>query len=518
MGICPSWLRSGLLFGALLVVFLCATGSAQTPQAFEAADVHASAPNATESGGLLPNGRFELQGLSMLSLIQTAYAVAPAKIMGGPPWIDTTHFDIVAKMPAGLKESDSPELIKALLVDRFKLVVHNEDRPLPVYAIVLARKGPQLKESSGDAAGQCQRSNANGVISLVCTHTTMAQLAERLPGAAPSYFNNPVLDRTGLTGSYDFTLKWAARAQLGPGGASDSGAISLFDVLDKELGLKVESQTQVSSVLVVDRVNETPTPNAPSVAELIPPAPTEFEVASVRPSDPSLTQQSARLNGGQIEIHGLTLKTLIVVAYNFDDDARVVGGEKWLDSDRFEIIAKAAPTTPIDTLRIMLRALLEERFGLKTHSEDRPVTVYALTAPKSGPKLKTSDGSARSQCVRSASDGAIHYACSNTTMAQFAERLPDFASGYLDHPMVDLTGLAGAYDFTLSWVPANRTSAGRGGDSAQQSASPAGASTPSGGLTVFEAVDRQLGLKLAQQKHPVRVLVIDKVNRTPTDN
>jgi uncharacterized protein (TIGR03435 family) len=103
-------------------------------------------------------------------------------------------------------------------------------------------------------------------------------------------------------------------------------------------------------------------------------------------------------------------------------------------------------------------------------------------------------------------------------MAQFAERLPDAVSGYLDHPMVDLTGLTGAYDFTLSYLPANRTSAARGGDSAQQSGSPVAASTPSGGFTVFEAVDKQLGLKLAQQKHPMQVLVIDKVNRTPTDN
>ena len=506
------------LTGAALWMALCACGSAQTPQAFEAADVHTSAPNATESGGLLPNGRFELQGLSMLTLIQTAYGITTEKIMGGPPWIDTVHFDIAARMPAGLKASDAPALLKALLADRFNLAVHNEDRPLPVYALVVARKGPQLKESPGDAAGQCQRSNANGVISLVCTHTTMAQLADRLPGAAPGYFNHPTLDRTGLTGSYDFTLKWAGRGQIGPGGVSDSGAVSLFDFLDKELGLKVESQTQVSSVLVVDRVNETPTPNASNVAELIPPAPTEFEVASVLPTPPASTVQNARFNGGQVEVRGLTLKSLIVAAYNFDDDSRVVGGEKWLDSDRFDITAKAAPTTPVDTLRIMLRALLEERFGLKTHSEDRPVTVYALTLPKPGPKLKTSDGSARSQCVRSASDGALNYVCSNTTMAQFAERLPDAVSGYLDHPMVDLTGLTGAYDFTLSYLPANRTSAARGGDSAQQSGSPVAASTPSGGFTVFEAVDKQLGLKLAQQKHPMQVLVIDKVNRTPTDN
>jgi uncharacterized protein (TIGR03435 family) len=201
---------------------------------------------------------------------------------------------------------------------------------------------------------------------------------------------------------------------------------------------------------------------------------------------------------------------MISFAYDVEDEW-VRGGQKWLETDRYDITAKTAPTASADTLRVMVQSLLADRFGLKVHTESQPVTVYALTVNKS--KLKDAEPSGRSTCKQAAVDGARTYTCTNTTMPQLAAKLRDAAGAYLDHPVIDQTGLTGAYDFMLSWSPRNLLMTGGRGPA--PNAEPA--DRPAG-LTIFEAVDRQLGLKLSTQKHPMPVIVIDRMNRTPTEN
>jgi uncharacterized protein (TIGR03435 family) len=163
---------------------------------------------------------------------------------------------------------------------------------------------------------------------------------------------------------------------------------------------------------------------------------------------------------------------------------------------------------------------LVERFKLAIHNEEQPVPVYALVLGKHSPKLKEVDGSARSGCKVGVANGMRAYTCQNTTMAQLAEKLRNVAGGYLDHAVVDLTGLKGAYDFVLSWTPRGKflRGASTGGDTSQPSGAAPVAAEPAGDLTVFEAVDRQLGLKLAAQKHPMPVIVVDHADRTPAEN
>jgi uncharacterized protein (TIGR03435 family) len=241
-----------------------------------------------------------------------------------------------------------------------------------------------------------------------------------------------------------------------------------------------------------------------------PAVPTEFEVADVRPGKPgslgSLTAQNGRL-----EIRGFTLRRLITMAL----DARegmVTGGPKWMDEDRFDVIAKSAEVMSPHGMAGMLKTLIVQRFKLETHSEEQPVTVFALVPGKREPKLKESAGSTHSECKSSLGEAGITCSCRNTTMQQLAERLPDMAGAYLTHPMVDLTGLPGAYDFTLTWTPRSRLPdvTGRPADAMPQAPAP-------GGLTVFEAIDQQLGLKLEERKHPMQVTVIDHVERTPVE-
>lgn len=104
-------------------------------------------------------------------------------------------------------------------------------------------------------------------------------------------------------------------------------------------------------------------------------------------------------------------------------------------------------------------------------------------------------------------------------MAQLAEAAHRFAGGYVDHAAVDMTGLKGAYDFTLSWTPKGVVAgAGRGGNRAESGQND-GASDPSGGITFFDAIDKQLGLRLESgQKHPMPVLVVDHVERLAAEN
>jgi len=218
------------------------------------------------------------------------------------------------------------------------------------------------------------------------------------------------------------------------------------------------------------------------------------------------------------------LRDLIEFAWHYDDsDDRIVGLPAWAEKERYDIIGKTAvlpgeKPPPFDDLRLMVRALLIERFKMKVHDDQRPIRVWALTVSKRGAKLKDADPSGRSACARaraetgtgSAALPATSYTCTNTSMQQLADVLATIAPAYVDHPAVDLTGLKGAYDFTITWNPRGAISSGGGGGKPDQPDSVA--SDPSGGITFFEAVEKQLGLHLeGGQKHPMAVLVIDHI-------
>src|SRR5262249_19051573 len=140
-----------------------------------------------------------------------------------PKWLDTVHFDIVAKAPADVSVSGTDvdadtllAMLRALLVDRFKLKYHNEDQPVNVYALLAPKKEPKMKKSDPASRSTCNRTQGNNaagtpMMSLTCQNTTMAQLAERLPSTAPAYFDHPSIDLTGLEGGWDFVLNWTPR-------------------------------------------------------------------------------------------------------------------------------------------------------------------------------------------------------------------------------------------------------------------------------------------------------------------
>lgn len=231
-----------------------------------------------------------------------------------------------------------------------------------------------------------------------------------------------------------------------------------------------------------------------------PPAP-QFEVAEVKANHSGLPGiQGGILPGGQISVRNIPMKDLITQAYKA---AEVVGGPAWLDSERFDIVAKAPPNTPEDTLRLMLQKLLAESFKLTIHREQRSVAVYALVAAKGASKLQPAAGSGKPGCrPGQGAEGLNHTVCTNLTMEDLASLLSTrIAPSYIELPIVDHTGLQGSYDIRLDWVPRQLADTGA-----------------AAGPTVFDALDKQLGLKLERRKEPRPVIVIDHIERIPAEN
>jgi uncharacterized protein (TIGR03435 family) len=519
--------------------------SGDATPAFDVADVHVSArsANPTPSGGALRAGRYELHRATMVDLIRNAYGVDPDKVLGGPSWLETDRFDVIARAPATTSPDALKLMLQALLADRFKLVVHHDSKPIASYALTVGKGKPKLTESAAAGTpgcqGQPQPPPQPGVIPYAvvsCHNMTMAMFAQNLRGMAGAYITTPVADMTGLIGSWDFDLKWTPRALLAQAGAD---GISIFDAVDKQLGLKLDLQNVATPAIIVDSVNEKPVDNPPGVAAALPPAPPpEFEVADIKPTAPGVTQQLGRIQNDRLDFQAFPLRELIMLAWNLSGDDLLANAPAWLASSRFDLLAKVStggpgtgPQIDIDTLRLMVRALLADRFKLATHTEDRPVSAYVLTAAK--PKLTKADPLSRTNCKEGPAPAAKDprdanpilsrlVTCRNMTMAQFADRLQGLAAGYIHAPVADATGLDGAWDFSFNFSPigiAQGGGAGRAGDAGAGAAAGGAltASDPTGALSLFDAMTKQLGLKLEMQKRSLPVLVIDHVEEKPTD-
>ncbi len=180
----------------------------------------------------------------------------------------------------------------------------------------------------------------------------------------------------------------------------------------------------------------------------------------------------------------------------------------------------------------MTRALLADRFKLVVHNEDRPVAAYSLVAMK--PKMKKADPLSRTRFQQIMGQGPtgspqMTLTCQNMTMADFADRLQGIAPAYFHSPVLDATKIEGSWDFTLTFSPIGLFVGfgGRGGGGGGRGDGPPGgggganngdAQDPSGGFTLFEAVEKEIGLKLEVQKRTLPVLVIDHVEQRPTEN
>jgi len=235
---------------------------AQTPQRLTF-DVTSVKPNTSgQQGGSskAEPGRYVGVNVTLRRVIGLAYRPVQ-EFAGGPDWINSDRFDIEGKADGTPNQEQMLEMLRSLLADRFKLVVHRESRPMPAYALVIARAdgrtGPQLHSTRpcADPGVKCGGfSVGNG--SLRGTAVTMTQLAAELPSATEG---RHVIDRTGLGGLFDVTLTWNADA-LRPDSAPADDAASIFAAIQEQLGLKLEPITAPINVIVIDSA-ERPTGN-----------------------------------------------------------------------------------------------------------------------------------------------------------------------------------------------------------------------------------------------------------------
>jgi uncharacterized protein (TIGR03435 family) len=215
----------------------------------------------------------------------------------------------------------------------------------------------------------------------------------------------------------------------------------------------------------------------------------QFEVASIKPSNAPPGSSGFDSRHGRLVGTNVTLKRSIMGAYAIGPN-QIVGGPDWLDSDRFDINAKAGKDAGDREMMVMLQALLAERFHLESHRETRPVQCYVIEVAKGGPKLEKSTGESSS-----AGSGRGRVTGRATGMDRFAQVL----AREMDLPVVNQTGLEGKFNFKLEWTP----------EIARQEAN--------AGPSIFTAIQEQLGLRLRAQKVPIEVLVIDRAEK-PTEN
>jgi uncharacterized protein (TIGR03435 family) len=293
---------------AVTVPLLAGLADTTPAPAFEIASIKPSKPGPPKPSPFLVGfqiGRgahFTVHGITPKMLLEEAYSVKDAQISQAPPWFDTDRYDIDAKpeepvgaaidkLPPGDQKDKLMQMVQALLADRFKLAISHESKEMPVYAMVVAKGGPKMKVSdfkppehpeglppmppkSGDRAMRGRVMLRPGKITS--TGVEMRMLADVLS----DFTGRPVIDKTNLSGRYEFTLQWTPdtnqmpMAGMGaPGGpgpgrsggpeaapAPESNGPSLFTAIREQLGLRLESQKAPMDVLVITH-SEKPSEN-----------------------------------------------------------------------------------------------------------------------------------------------------------------------------------------------------------------------------------------------------------------
>ncbi len=213
--------------------------------------------------------QFVARNHALKTLIAAAYNISPKAIAGGPAWIESEHFDILAKAPGEVRPNldEQMAMLRRLLTDRFKLAFHREEKDMSIFTLTVAKNGPKLKESA--ASADAPPEGAPPLIFVIypervhlpARNATMAELASVMQRAA---LDRPVIDKTGLSGRYDFDLEWTPDdsqfgGSLGKPPASESKP-GLFTALQQQLGLRMVATNGPVETIVVDRA-ERPSDN-----------------------------------------------------------------------------------------------------------------------------------------------------------------------------------------------------------------------------------------------------------------
>ncbi len=224
-----------------------AQNAATAEPQFEVTSIKPSAPGSRGPTFYNPTReRFAIDTITTKDLIAYAYDVRDFQVSGGPSWVGSEEYNIVAKPQGEASKERILSMARGLLAERFNLTLHRESNEMPVLALTVAKGGARLHPS--EATGGPEIRGGRG--RLVARKVTMGMLAAQLAGRV---IGRAVLDRTQIAGEFDVDLEWT------PDESPDPGS-SIFTALQEQLGLKLETQKGVVDVLVIDHV-ERPSAN-----------------------------------------------------------------------------------------------------------------------------------------------------------------------------------------------------------------------------------------------------------------
>jgi len=234
-----------------LIAACAATLWGQAPKEFEVASVRPTAPQPAgqmSMGMSIDKGMLRATGMTAKFLIEQAYDVRGFQVTGGPSWMDSEQYDVNAKIEGEATNEQIRIMMRSLLADRFKLQLHREKKEMACYALVVAKGGSKLKAPEEDADGK----HKSGRMSMARGRFDGDALpVEAIAHALEQVLGRAVIDRTGLTGTFDFKLEWTPDEAR-----TESGGSSLFTAVQEQLGLKLESTRGPVEILVVDRIEK----------------------------------------------------------------------------------------------------------------------------------------------------------------------------------------------------------------------------------------------------------------------
>jgi uncharacterized protein (TIGR03435 family) len=295
--------------GVLILACGAAFGQASATPQFEVATVKPTAPSPDGrmfvmmrgGPGSSDPGRVQYAGLTLKNLLSTAYAVKAFQITG-PGWLDTERYDIVANVPLGTSKEQFNVMLQNLLAERFKVTLHREKKALPLYELSVGKNGSKLKPAVEDPTAadpgpqgppppgkdglpQLPPGRPNMAMMMgraVSRVVARVQPVERLADMLGNSLGSIVVDKTGLSGTYDYTLEFSTEGIAGPLGAPlpppppptggvagppgpGAGAPSeypnIFTAVQEQLGLRLDKKTGPADILVIDHAEKTPTEN-----------------------------------------------------------------------------------------------------------------------------------------------------------------------------------------------------------------------------------------------------------------
>jgi uncharacterized protein (TIGR03435 family) len=238
------------------------------PPAFEVATIKPSAPDDRSGKFITMQGphQFVAKNYSVKDMISAAFDLPPRLISGGPAWIDIDRYEIRATVSSEGRPSSAEQMamFRTLLSDRLKLAIHREQRELPIYGLTVVKEGAKLKESTTAEEYLINRMFNDNHVLLPARNVTIAQFASMFQRAV---VDRPIVDKTGLSGRYDFDLEWTrdetqfgGLIPLAPVDNSVPQKPDLFSALQQQLGLRLQPSRGPVDVIIIDRV-ERPSEN-----------------------------------------------------------------------------------------------------------------------------------------------------------------------------------------------------------------------------------------------------------------